>query len=387
MKMPAPLLHIAAIASIAACCAASAAHPSVTTAAVVAEGARQPRVATSPDGNHAYVVYGKGEDVYLRTIETSTATASSTATSTTATTATAAVTTSTFSAPSLVAHVSGLMLGMRRGPQIACTISTVVVTACGAEGNVDCWTSDLSAKTWNRPVIVNDRHGSANEGLTGLTSGHNGFLYSVWLDTRNGGHQLFGSGSNDGGRTWTANACVYSSPEGTVCECCQPQVAVRNSDGLVCVMWRNWLHGARDMYQAESSDGGVHFSPAVKLGQQSWMLRGCPMDGGTLSACGAETSVTAVWRWEKSLYLTRGAGNEQLLGEGRNASSAYVAATNTCYVCWQDPNDQILLKPGDNAPAIVVGTGKFPSIAATPNGAAIIVWESNNNAVSARFTP
>ena len=51
-----------------------------------------------------------------------------------------------------------------------------------------------------------------------------GELYGVWLDSRQQqrGKRIFGAGSTDGGQTWSMNRPIYSSPSGSVCECCHP---------------------------------------------------------------------------------------------------------------------------------------------------------------------
>jgi hypothetical protein len=45
---------------------------------------------------------------------------------------------------------------------------------------------------------------------------------------------------------------IYTSPDSTVCECCKPNVAMKGNN--VYVMFRNWLHGNRDLYLIQSSD-------------------------------------------------------------------------------------------------------------------------------------
>jgi hypothetical protein len=78
------------------------------------------------------------------------------------------------------------------------------------------------------------------------------------------GTTLFGARSRDGGKTWSKNVLIYESPEGTICQCCHPSVAI-GAGREILVMWRNWLNGARDMYLARSKDG-VTFTKAEKLG-------------------------------------------------------------------------------------------------------------------------
>lgn len=314
----------------------------------------QPRVAALPSGHAAVMAFGQSDDVFCTHLDDSA---------------------STCSVPVRVAHVPGLMLGMRRGPQVAATTSSLVVTACGASGDLQCWTSADEGRTWSSPVSINEKPGSAREGLTSLARGADNSFYAAWLENRGDGHQVSISHTADGGKSWGANVCVYRSPDGTVCECCQPQIDVRQRDGKVVVMWRNWLGGARDMYVAESNDDAAHFSAAVKLGSGTWPLRACPMDGGGISA-EIGTTFTSVWRRENKLYETRGAAPETLVGEGRNAAAAFDSARQVLYTAWQGPQDTILLRTGDQ-PARQIGKGRYPSLAALPNGGAVIVWESN----------
>lgn len=90
---------------------------------------------------------------------------------------------------------------------------------------------------------------------------------------------LWAKFSLDGGRAWSEDRLVYAAPDGPICQCCAPSVAFA-PDGRIGILWRNLVQGARDLYATETTDG-LHFSPARKLGQGTWMLNGCPMDGGS----------------------------------------------------------------------------------------------------------
>ena len=92
---------------------------------------------------------------------------------------------------------------------------------------------------------------------------------------------------------------VYQSPDGHICECCQPVAAV-DAQGRVAVMWRNWLGGTRDLYLTTSADGGKTFAAAQKLGTGTWKLNGCPMDGGAV-AFNPLGKPLAVWRRKKAV--------------------------------------------------------------------------------------
>ena len=85
--------------------------------------------------------------------------------------------------------------------------------------------------------------------------------FVVWLDLRgNKRNKIYGANSNDGGRSWSQNILIYTSPDTTVCECCKPSVAMQGNN--VYVMFRNWLNGNRDLYVIQSSNGGTSFAQA-----------------------------------------------------------------------------------------------------------------------------
>lgn len=66
-----------------------------------------------------------------------------------------------------------------------------------------------------------------------------------------------------------------------VCECCKPNIAVNGSK--LAISFRNRLNGSRDIYHTSSTDKGKTFTVPQKLGQGTWKLQGCPMDGGGLA--------------------------------------------------------------------------------------------------------
>ena len=136
---------------------------------------------------------------------------------------------------------------------------------------------------------------------------------------------------------------------------------------------RNWLAGARDMYLTTSSDGGKNFSPAQKLGEGSWKLDACPMDGGSL-VIGAGGEVASVWRRETTVYYARPGEREIPLGEGRSPMMSRQGSAT--YVVWEERSTIKLGWPGS---AIVtnVGEGRHPQVLALPNGRVVVAWEKD----------
>ena len=181
-----------------------------------------------------------------------------------------------FSPPSLIDVLPKLAASHTRGPQIASGGSGLTVIACNTAGDIFSYTK-TSKGNWSRSARVNDVDTIAKENFVAL-SADNKNAFAVWLDVRdNGQNKIFGAKSGDGGKSWAKNMMIYTSPDTTVCQCCKPFVLLKGNN--IYVMFRNWLHGNRDMYLIQSSDGGNTFGRAQKLGNGNWKSNGCPLDG------------------------------------------------------------------------------------------------------------
>jgi len=278
-----------------------------------------------------------------------------------------------------------LALGMRRGPRIAAAGKTVVVTAvCGTEGkgrdgDLLAWRSADAGRTWAGPARVNSIAGSAREGLHGMAGGPGGAVFCTWLDLRDKGSQIYGARSRDGGATWEPDRLIYRAPGGKVCECCHPSAALA-PDGTVCVMWRNQLEGARDLYLARSADGGRSFGPAEKLGRGTWLLNACPMDGGAV-AVGPDGAVESAWTRAGAVYLARPGAAEHRLGPGVQGWIA--AGPGGPFVVWLAgrPGRLLAQLPGRPRPATLAEDAADPAVAAGPGGRGpvVAVWEAKES--------
>ena len=210
-----------------------------------------------------------------------------------------------------------------------------------------------------------------------MAVGPQGEMCCVWLDLRNEQTEVMSSISVDGGSRWSKNSLVYKSPDGSVCECCHPSVAF-NRQGDFVAMWRNSLDGDRDMYFATSSDGGKTFGKATKLGDGSWSLDACPMDGGSLAVAPSGKIVT-VWRRDNDIYLSPfNEAKERLLGSGEQP---WIAATEAGpYLVWSKKRGEVayLLTPGKVTPLELGVHASYPVIAVGPTGRGPVVaaWET-----------
>src|SRR5690606_22585764 len=101
---------------------------------------------------------------------------------------------------------------------------------------------------------------------------------------------------------WSEDQPIYRSPDRSICECCHP-TALFDSAGNLAVMWRNSIEGSRDMWLAARPAGATQFSAARKIGEGTWKLDGCPMDGGHIVALG-DGNFGAVWQREGDVLMS-----------------------------------------------------------------------------------
>lgn len=343
---------------------------SVSTAAepVVINGnglePKQPQFAVDPD-NAVHLVFGSGSRIYHCVSADGGA---------------------TFSRPVSVGGVRFLSLGMRRGPRVAATSDSIVVTAIGGElgggrdGDLFAWRSTDKGQSWQGPSRVNDVDASAREGLHAMTASRTGVVYCTWLDLRNKRTEITGASSRDGGKTWSDNALVYRSPDGSVCECCHPS-ATFSQDGTLLVMWRNSLNGNRDMYVARSKDNGRSFGPAEQLGTKNWQLGACPMDGGAIGV-DAKGVVHTTWRRDNTVYTTSGAPAKDIeLGEGQQPWLTITEQGPAVAWIASRPGELWVKLPGSTRPASIAASARDPVLIASQGGI-VVAWETERESES-----
>ena len=274
-----------------------------------------------------------------------------------------------FSTPVLVAELSGMHLGMSRGPQVASSAHYSVIAAMDKTGNIHWFRLENSGGAWKDMGMVNDVRGSAPEGLMGLAADDRDNFYAVWLDIRTGKqNEIYFSSLAGGSKAWAPNRLLYRSPDGHVCECCKPNVYAEGTE--VAVMFRNWLGGSRDLYVIRSHNKGRSFEQAQKLGEGTWKLNGCPMDGGgvTIDPTGG---VHTVWQREGNVYYCRPGEKERLLGKGRICS---IAGSGAPVISMQTGDTVKLIRPLQGN-TTVIGTGSFLQSLPLPDNSVLCVWE------------
>lgn len=285
-----------------------------------------------------------------------------------------------------VAETGSLALGRHRGPRLAILKDALVISAVAGEkegtqaGTLMTWRSTDRGESWARAGVINDVPEAAREGLHAMSARPDGSLFAVWLDLRGKGTKLYGSGSTDGGRTWSKNVPVYESPDGTICQCCHPTLAV-GEDGRIWMMWRNVMGGSRDLYVASSSDG-IRFNEAVKLGDGTWKLNACPMDGGGLAVSGGQ--VVSAWRREGDLFLAAAGQPEKKIGSGKDVALARTA--RGAYAAWTGKDGSMqLMRPVGAAPETLAPEGAFVTLQGLGDGSVLAAWEQNGKIESRRI--
>lgn len=271
----------------------------------------------------------------------------------------------TFSKPTLVAEVPEMQLGMSRGPQITSSKDYSVVTSMDKQGNIHAYRLTHRSGQWQKIGNVNDSEGSAPEGLMSIASDDNNNFFAVWLDLREERQNniCFSVLKRDG--HWDKNKFVYKSPDGHVCECCKPSIVVNGNH--VSIMFRNWLMGSRDLYLISSSDRGEKFTGATRLGNDTWHLNGCPMDGGGITI-NTDNHVRTAWQRQGYVYSCEPGKSEERIGEGR------AVGINSKIVFWE--KGQELFIKNDRGVPQKIGEGSSLSILQLTDRNILAIWSS-----------
>jgi hypothetical protein len=275
----------------------------------------------------------------------------------------------TFGEPVTVARIEGMHLGMTRGPQLATSKDFSIVTAIDKHGNIHSFKLTHKTDQWKKISNVNDSNASAPEGLMSVSADDKNNFYATWLDLRydQKNNICFSSLT---GTNWSANRFAYKSPESHVCECCKPSIAVKGN--TIAIMFRNWLKGSRDLYLITSADMGKTFSNAQKLGAGTWLLKGCPMDGGGLTL-DATNQIHTAWQRDGVVYYADPGKEEEKIGEGRGVSLHGNIAT------WNNGQDLMLKKIGGEVQKIAEGTAL--KIHEFPDRSILAIWENDDQIV------
>lgn len=279
----------------------------------------------------------------------------------------------------LVATVKDMHLGMSRGPQLASSKNYSMIAAIDKKGSVHIFKLSHATGKWLPTSLANDFANSAPEGLMNIAADNNDNFYAVWLDIRTDKkNKICFAKTTSQGRTWTKNKMAYISPDKTVCECCKPSIVVNGSK--VFIQFRNWLNGSRDLYLLSSDNGGNTFNHPVKLGNGTWKLKGCPMDGGGLIV-NEKDEVTTVWRRDDKIYYSKPGEPEIEIATGRNCS---ISNPRQPLITWQE-GENLKIKDVIKNDVLEAGKGTFIKAVRTKDNKIFCAWETDGNIAFARM--
>jgi hypothetical protein len=228
---------------------------------IAAAGAVQPALACESAGK-LHVVYGADKDgqrqIFLKSSEDNG---------------------DTWSEPELVSEGAfTVMAGNTRGPQIALSGETIVVTAFASfnkneDKHLYCFRKRPKDKRFT-VTRVTDKSARDMEGLHHMVADAEGTLHVVWMDARSGGTEPWYAYSDNEGKSFKGECAVYTAPGGTICPCCQPTVAA--SGKTVVVQFRNKIRNLKDgadyndMYAAVSTDKGRKWKVSRLDDRERW---------------------------------------------------------------------------------------------------------------------
>jgi hypothetical protein len=129
------------------------------------------------------------------------------------------------------------------------------------------------------------------------------------------------------------------------------------------------------MWLAIRPHGAAQFTRAQKIGEGTWKLNACPMDGGEILPLG-RGKFGAVWQRNGEVFISRGEGSERKLGNGKQPV-AVAAGAESPMVIWQQGTGVVaLLSSSATEPVVRASDARFPSAVALPSGkGALLAYE------------
>jgi hypothetical protein len=147
-------------------------------------------------------------------------------------------------------------------------------------------------RTFEPAISINDDKVPASHGFESMAIAPDGTIYLAWLDGREkkdgGTSATYFARSIDSGKSFEKNVRI----DGNSCPCCRTAVTAA-PDGAVYVSWRKVFKpvpadskqggDVREIVAAKSSDKGISFSESSIVGNDNWVIAGCPHRGASLS--------------------------------------------------------------------------------------------------------
>ncbi|WP_291907719.1 sialidase family protein [Chitinophaga sp. CB10] len=206
-------------------------------------------------------------------------------------------------------------------------------------------------RTWQpaRPLVTDTA--GYDQRYFDMTLLPNGEAAAIWLDNRKTataeGSTLYFATTH--GRNGFNNGQPVVE---TVCQCCRTKLLV-DDDGAIHIVYRDIINDSiRDMVHQVSVDNGQHFSPAVRISADNWVVNGCPHTGPALGA--NKAGLHFAWftmGHGKGVFYCRSADNGNTYTQKESLSAAPMAKHpqlaigngGEVYIAWDEP-----VKAGDD---------------------------------------
>jgi len=146
------------------------------------------------------------------------------------------------------------------------------------DGTNDIWfsKSDIGSGVWYTPNVNVDNRGydDNHQMMPSIATDNTGRIHAVWADDREGDWDIFYSNSADNGVTWSPNAKVNKGDVEAYRG--NATIALDKSNNNIYVVWESDISGDLDVYLANSTDGGITFSQAIRVNDDTDMDQRVP---------------------------------------------------------------------------------------------------------------
>lgn len=146
------------------------------------------------------------------------------------------------------------------------------------DGTNDIWfsRSNIGSGVWYTPNVNVDHRGYDNnyQVMPSIATDNTGRIHAVWADDREGDWDIFYSNSTDNGITWSPNIKVNKGDSEAYRG--NATIAIDKSNNNIYIAWESDISGDMDIYLANSTDGGITFSDAVRVNDDTVMDQRVP---------------------------------------------------------------------------------------------------------------
>jgi len=147
-----------------------------------------------------------------------------------------------------------------------------------------------SGKTWGKSIIPHRDRSENEHGFVSLVAAGPGEIGVLWLDGNKIKDEVGDMALNYTTVTSDGKIGTEAVLDTRVCECCQTSAAV-TPDGIIAVYRDRSEKEIRDIAVARHTRDG--WSKPELLSKDNWMIDGCPVNGPSVSASGA--NIAAAW--------------------------------------------------------------------------------------------